>query len=89
MYTPQIITRIEVIEDKLNSNYFSVIGYISTNDDYYYKVIVVDNHNIKGEVRVRQSSCLDSEIEVAIKMANLCVDTINQAIIEKMKRAEV
>lgn len=89
MYTPQILTRIDVIEDEEDSNYFRVVGSITAAGDYYDKVIVVSNDNIGGELKVAMSSVLPSDIEVAKRMAELYVNTINQAIVEKMKRAKV
>lgn len=85
MYTPQILTRIDVIEDEEDSNYFRVVGSINAAGDYYDKVIVVSNDNIGGELKVAMSSVLPSGIEVAKRMAGLYVSTINQAIVEKMK----
>ena len=43
MYTPQILTCVDVIEDKVDSNYFRVVGRINAAGDYYDKVIVVAN----------------------------------------------
>ena len=37
MYTPQILTRIDVIEDEEDSNYFRVVGSINAAGDYYDK----------------------------------------------------
>ncbi len=89
MYTPEILTRIDVIECSQNPEYFRVEGKINPVGDYYDKVIVISNDNPKGDLKVHMSSCLHSDIEVAKRMAELYVNTINQAIIEKMKRAKV
>ena len=89
MYTPQILTCVDVIEDKVDSNYFRVVGRINAAGDYYDKVIVVSNENIGDELKVAMSSVLPSDIEVAKRMAELYVNTINQAIVEKIKRAKV
>lgn len=89
MTTKELQTRINVTEDSQNPEYFRVVGEISFIEGMFSEVIIVNNHNIKKELRVTESKRVDGDIVSAIALANLQVDTINKAIVEQMKRAVI